>query len=526
MKDIVILGASGHAHVIADIIKAEGNRVIAFLDDDPNQSDCSGPILDYSKYPNCEFVIGIGNADIREKFSQLNLKWHTAIHPSAIISNSVSIGEGTVVMPNVVINAKSIIGKHCIINTGAIVEHNNYIGDYSHVSVGAKLGGSVCIGKRTFIGIGTTIKNNISICDDVVVGARSLVVKNIAEKGTYFGTPIKTTRNSKSIFNPQSEDNERTIKLIFTSLGRRVELIQAFRNASYQLGVNLIIYGADVSDTAPALFFCDKQIKICKIEDENYIPSLLEICEKEKIDAIIPTIDTDLLVLSQNKGKFEKIGTKVFVSSEDRICICRDKRNTADFFESVGLKSPKLFDDFKKYNLGFPAFIRPKDGSSSIDAHKVNNEEELELYSKEVPNYIVAPYINGTEYTVDAFCDYFGNPLLITPRIRLSVRAGEVSKTQIVQDERIITEALIVIGEFKPCGPITIQLIRQQNTNDDYFIEINPRFGGGAPLSMKAGADSSLFLLKILNNCETKYCDKIADDGAIFSRFDQSVRTK
>lgn len=316
------------------------------------------------------------------------------------------------------------------------------------------------------------------------------------------------------------------MKLLFTSVGRRVELMQAFKKAAEELNIDLIIYGADVTDTAPALFFCDKQVIVCKIKDSNYIPSLLEICKKEKIDALVPTIDTDLLVLSQSKKKFEDIGTKVFISAEDKIRICRDKRDTAKFFQSIGLKSPLPVDDYKKYNLGFPAFIKPKDGSSSINAYKVNDTSELETYAKEVPDYIIAPFVEGTEYTIDAFCDYEGNPLLITPRIRLAVRSGEVLKTQIAQDDQIIRETKKIVEAFKPCGPITIQLIRQKTTGEDYFIEINPRFGGGAPLSMKAGADSAKALLQVLNGNNTVYVEKAAEDGAVYSRFDQSIRVK
>lgn len=316
------------------------------------------------------------------------------------------------------------------------------------------------------------------------------------------------------------------MKILFTSVGRRVELIQSFKNASNELGIDLTIYGADVNDTAPALLFCDKQIIVCKIKDNNYIPSLLRICKEEKIDALIPTIDTDLLALSQNKKNFEKIGTRVFVSSEDKIKICRDKRDTAKFFESIGLNSPVPVDDYKKYALGFPAFIKPKDGSSSINAYKVNDESELETFAKEVPDYIIAPFIEGTEYTIDAFCDYEGNPIYITPRIRLAVRSGEVLKTQISLDTKIVEETKRIIDAFKPCGPITIQLIRQTSSNSDFFIEINPRFGGGAPLSIKAGADSSKALLKILDGDKVSYQDGAAENGAIFSRFDQSVRVK
>ena len=316
------------------------------------------------------------------------------------------------------------------------------------------------------------------------------------------------------------------MKILFTSVGRRVELIQAFKNASKELNIDLTIYGTDVSKTAPALFFCDKQVTVCKIKDENYIPSLLKICKEENITALIPTIDTDLLILSQNKKRFEKNGTKVFISAEDKIKICRDKRDTAKFFNSIGLKSPMPVDDYKKYNLGFPAFIKPKDGSSSINAYKVNDESELEIYAKEVPDYIIAPYIEGTEYTIDAFCDYDGKPIFITPRIRIAVRSGEVLKTKIAQDKIIIEEAKTIIDAFKPCGPITIQLIRQDKTGKDYFIEINPRFGGGAPLSMKAGADSSRALLQVLSGCSVDFKDNAAENGAIYSRFDQSVRVK
>lgn len=191
MKNVVIIGAGGHAHVIADIIRAEGNNLVAFLDDDLSKEDCTGPISDYVKYKNCEFIIGIGNTDTREEISKLSLKWHTAIHPSAIVSPSVTIEEGTVVMPRAVINTRSKIGRHCIINTGAIVEHDNIIGNYSHVSVGANLGGTVKIGNKCWIGIGAILKNNISVCDGVTLGAGTVVIKNISESGTYIGVPAK-----------------------------------------------------------------------------------------------------------------------------------------------------------------------------------------------------------------------------------------------------------------------------------------------------------------------------------------------
>lgn len=191
MKKIVILGAGGHAHVIADIVRAEGNEVVAFLDDNLYQQDCSGPISDYTKYGDCEFVIGIGSNSVREKLSSLNVIFHTAIHPRAIISPSAKIGSGTVVMPNAVINCNAVVGKHCIINTSSVVEHDNRIADYCHISVGTKLGGTVVVGQKTFIGLGASVKNNVTIQSDVTIGCGSTVIHDITESGVYVGTPVR-----------------------------------------------------------------------------------------------------------------------------------------------------------------------------------------------------------------------------------------------------------------------------------------------------------------------------------------------
>ncbi len=317
---------------------------------------------------------------------------------------------------------------------------------------------------------------------------------------------------------------ENNMKILFTSVGRRVELMQAFRNAAEKLDIDLEIYGADISDSAPALKYCQHTVIVPRIKEQQYIPYLQKICRDEEIDALIPTIDTDLMLLAQNKNEFGN--TKVVISNAEKVAVCRDKRNTADYFHSVGLKSPSPIDDWEKYEEGYPAFIKPKDGSSSISAYKVNNKEELRYFSKQVPEYIIQPFIDGDEYTVDIFCDFDGNPIYITPRRRLAVRAGEVLKTEIIQDKRIIEEMKCLINDYKPCGQITVQLIRENETGEDYYIEINPRFGGGAPLTIKAGADSAEALIRLLLGERLEYFDGAAEDGAIYSRFDQSVRMK
>jgi len=320
------------------------------------------------------------------------------------------------------------------------------------------------------------------------------------------------------------------MKIMFTSVGRRVELVQAFRKAATDLQIELTIIGVDITEDAPALYFCDETQIVCRIKDVNYIPQLLDICEKENVDCLIPTIDTDLLLLAENKHRFEAIGTKVLISDVDQVKLCRDKNYTADYFISLGLKSPLPVNSIEKYEealqdgcVSFPAFIKPKDGSSSINTYRVDNLDDLKLYAEKIEDYIIQPFISGREYTIDIFCDYEGNPVYITPRERLAVRSGEVLKTRITQDDTMISEMWKLIEDYKPCGQITVQLIQDEKTGDNYYIEINPRFGGGAPLSIKAGADSAKAVLKMLNGEKLVYQEKAAKDGSIYSRFDQSV---
>lgn len=315
------------------------------------------------------------------------------------------------------------------------------------------------------------------------------------------------------------------MKILFTSVGRRVELVQAFRDASNRMDIPLEIFGADMTDSAPALCFCDRTVLVPRIRQPDYIPTLLQVCEQERIDLLIPTIDTDLLILAEHRAAFEPVGTKVVISAPEKVALCRDKRYTARYFQSVGLFSPDPVDDVGGYCGGFPAFIKPRDGSSSVNAYKVRDERELAEYAARVPDYIVQPFVDGVEYTVDVFCDFFGNPIYITPRERMAVRAGEVLKTRICQDDTIISEIKALVADYRPCGPITVQLIKDRTTGANWYIEINPRFGGGAPLSMKAGADAAEAMLRLVRGEKLDFCPHAAADGAIYSRFDQSVCT-
>lgn len=201
---VIVIGAGGHAKVVADIILKSNDQVIGFLDDNieigtvvNKEYDIKviGKIEDCShleKLHSAQFVIAIGNNEIRNAIaSKYKINYYTAIHPSAIVGSDVTIGIGTVIMANACINSSTQIGQHCIINTGAIIEHDNIICNYSHISPNVALGGAVKVGQDVHIGIGATVKNNVEICDNVLIGAGAVVVKDICDVGTYIGIPAK-----------------------------------------------------------------------------------------------------------------------------------------------------------------------------------------------------------------------------------------------------------------------------------------------------------------------------------------------
>lgn len=172
-EKVVIIGAGGHAKVIADIVIRSNDELIGFLDDNISKETniienykVIGTIKDAKELQQndkkIKFIIGIGNNDIRKRISEeYSLQYYTAIHPSAIIGLNARIEEGTVVMANSIINPDSKIGKHCIINTGTIVEHENTIEDYVHLSPSVTLSGNVKVAKLVHIGTGCKVKNNI-----------------------------------------------------------------------------------------------------------------------------------------------------------------------------------------------------------------------------------------------------------------------------------------------------------------------------------------------------------------------------
>jgi acetyltransferase EpsM len=210
-EHFLIYGSGGQAKVIADILEKDGKKITGFIDD--NNANWGREIFGYkviggfeemiklnSNDPeNTRIIVGIGDNKIRKKLAEKiaahNLKFGTAIHPSAQIAKDVLIGEGTVIMANASVNSSSVIGKHCIINTNSSVDHDDIIKDYAHIAPGAHLGGTVKVEELSWVGLGASVKHGIEIGSNSIIGAGAVVIKNIGSNCVYVGNPAKFLKN-------------------------------------------------------------------------------------------------------------------------------------------------------------------------------------------------------------------------------------------------------------------------------------------------------------------------------------------
>lgn len=197
---LIIIGASGHGKVVADIASLNGFDDIVFLDDNESIKECGGyPVVGATnKAGQIEgfLFVAVGNNFVRNRIMENNKGrvFPILVHPSATLASNVEIGEGSVIMAGAVVGVDARVGKGCIVNTLSSVDHDCIIKDYVHVAVGAHVCGTVYIEENTWVGAGATIINNLSVCSDCMIGAGAVVVKNIDVAGTYVGVPARMCR--------------------------------------------------------------------------------------------------------------------------------------------------------------------------------------------------------------------------------------------------------------------------------------------------------------------------------------------
>jgi carbamoyl-phosphate synthase large subunit len=321
----------------------------------------------------------------------------------------------------------------------------------------------------------------------------------------------------------------RRVTVLFTCIGRRVSLLRSFQRAAHKLRLTASFCGTDISPASPALQLCDRAFLVEPTTHARYIDQLLYLVREHAVNLLVPTVDLDLPLLAQHKPRFEESGCRVLVSEPDVIDTCQDKRRTFGFLTKNGFGTPATMSvrqalaADRRGELTWPCFLKRWDGFASRDNAVVHDSDELRFHARRIPNALCQEFLEGTEYTCDAYIDFDLNIRCLVPRRRLETRAGEVSKGQVVKNPEIMDQAKRV-AELLGAGPgvITLQLFVGQDGRIR-FTEINPRFGGGTPLSIQAGADFPKWILQELTGKRPRIGFDDFTDGLLMLRYDAEV---
>jgi carbamoyl-phosphate synthase large subunit len=316
--------------------------------------------------------------------------------------------------------------------------------------------------------------------------------------------------------------------VLVTSAGRRGELVRLFQNELRSLFPSAKVFAGDMNPAlSSACFLADESFELPPVRSQDYIPHLLELCRKHAIRLVVPTIDTELMPLAEHCESFREQGISVVVSDVELVKQCRDKRLTCRLFQQLGLPTPKVVVNPQSSNL--PLFARPFDGSCSVDTHVLRCPADLQLELTEDPRMLFTEYLDPEdheEYTLDLYYDRRGSLKSLVPRLRLETRAGEVSKGRTVRlaEIDVLYNLLTKLPGARGC--ITVQVFRHNQSGDLAGIEINPRIGGGFPLSYEAGANCPKWLFEeYFLDQEIEYFDgwesnltMLRYDGQVFVR--------
>jgi carbamoyl-phosphate synthase large subunit len=286
--------------------------------------------------------------------------------------------------------------------------------------------------------------------------------------------------------------NSKRVNVLLTSVANKVSLVRLFQQSQVLLGLEQRVVGVDIEPYVAGLYESDSGFLVPRLSDPHYLPTLERILELEQIKLLVPTRDEDVLFLSHHKPRLEGSGVRVHAPAPFVAEACFDKWRFYELLSEWGLPTIRTSQDLKNFDQ-FPALIKPKTGKGGQGIRIVANRAELpQDPSKE---YIIQELVKGEEYTVDYFADLEARPISVVPRLRYRVEGGE-SKVGITKDRPSIVQLCKELGRrMGLTGHNTIQcfLLSQGEIK---FIEINPRFGGGAPLGVAAGCNSPEFLLR------------------------------
>ena len=518
-RRLVVIGAGDHARVLLDTLAlTHPGQVELITDNKPElwgQQVAGVPIAGgdnciATRDPaNVILVNGVGSVrqlDARRgvytRFKDRGFDFLTVVHPSAVIARDVILEEGAQILAGAVIQPGVRVGRDSIVNTSASVDHDCVIGEHAHIAPGATLSGSVDVGHTAHIGTGATVIQAIHIGENALIGAGSVVVRDVQTNMTVMGVPARpiSINHESEHASSRSFQYDQAFNVMVSAAGRRVALVKLLKRSLRDLNLDGRILATDISRTSSAFQMADAGRLVPNYADPRCLDEMLDLCREFRIRLIVPTIDPDLPFYARHLEAFREIGTEVWVSDPPTISIANDKVNTHRWLVENGfptveqISAHDLLEDMGSWE--FPLFVKPRAGSSSRGACIVRSRDELAMATAHT-NCIVQTVAPGREYTVDVYVDRHGCCRCQVPRLRLEIREGEVSKGVTVHHARIEQLARDVSEALPHArGIMNIQIFYDDQRDKLNVSEINPRFGGGYPLSHEAGAPMARWMIE------------------------------
>lgn len=271
------------------------------------------------------------------------------------------------------------------------------------------------------------------------------------------------------------------MNVLFCSVGRKGELI---KNVKSTLDRDSKIIATDCDNTAPALYFADKHYIVPHITDDRYLSTLLAICEKEDIHSVTTFIDPEIELLAQHRALFESIGVEVLAPYTETAAICYDKFKMYQYLIERQINTVKTYGDLDSFNSDFkrgrcslPVFVKPRTGSGSVGARKVDTYETVKELCRQSPDLIIQEFMDGDDIDADVYVDTISHQAVsIFTKKKLETTIGGANKTISFKDPQLFTAIQELMSHFKFNGPIDMDFFYRDG--EYYLSEINPRFGG------------------------------------------------
>ena len=288
----------------------------------------------------------------------------------------------------------------------------------------------------------------------------------------------------------------RPLNVLITAASRRVPLIRAFQRALGELGIPGQVIVTDVNELSPGVHVADRAFEVPLSTDPGYLDALASICVGEKVRLLVPTIDDELPLLGGARERFAALGTRVAASDRLTATICDDKYATCHYLASHGLPVAESYlPETLPSEVTFPVFVKPRTGRGSVGAFAARSRRELEFFATYVDRPVIQRFLDGPEYTIDVLCDYRSRVLSAVPRERIVIRAGTSDRGRTVHDRALIDVGVNSARALRINGAANVQC--RVIDGQPFVFEVNPRFSGGIPLTIAAGADFPRMLLEL-----------------------------